>query len=321
MAAAASLAPRLAPAPSPTAPEGPTAELAVGLLAPSARIPSRYLYDSLGSRLFELITQLPEYYLTRVECALLGRHAPAVAEAVGARALIDLGAGNCAKSRLLLPVLRPVEYVAVDISTEFVDRALSALRLDFPDLRTRCLDADLTADFDAADLPQPRRLFFFPGSSIGNFDPDAAEALLKRLRRHCRDGDGLLIGIDLVKELATLEAAYNDVLGITAAFNRNVLNHVNALLGSDFDARAWRHHAFYNCARSRMEMHLLAEAPIDVAWPGGARRFLVGEGIHTENSYKYRLDDFRALLGRAGFGSVRHWTDADRWFAVCLAQP
>ncbi len=297
------------------------AELAGGLLAPAARIPSKYLYDSLGSRLFELITQLPEYYLTRTECALLGRNARAIAEAAGSRALIDLGAGNCAKSRLLLPALRPAEYVAVDISTEFVDRALAALRLDFPGLRMRSVDADLTQDLDDADLPEAQRLFFFPGSSIGNFDPDAAEAFARRLRHHCRDGDGLLIGVDLVKELAALDAAYNDALGITAAFNRNVLNHVNAVLGSDFDTRQWRHHAFYNCARSRMEMHLLAETSIDVAWPGGARRFLPGEGIHTESSYKYRLDDFRALLFRAGFGSVRHWTDEDGWFAVCLARP
>ena len=297
-------------------------ELAAGLLSPAAHVAAKYLYDALGSRLFELITQLPEYYLTRTESALLERHARAIADAVGrGGTLVDLGAGNCAKARLLLPALRPAGYVAVDVSTDFVDRALAALRADFDGMEARGLRADLAQDFDLAGLPEARRLFFYSGSSIGNFEPDAAEALVRRLRRSCRDGDALLIGVDLIKELALLDAAYNDALGITAAFNRNVLNHVNAVLGSDFDTRDWHHHAFYNCARSRMEMHLLAAAQVDVAWPGGRRRFLSGEGIHTENSYKYRLDDFRALLDRGGFGSVRHWTDDGGWFAVCLARP
>lgn len=309
------------PAAGNAAPDG-AAELAAGLLSPAAHIAAKYLYDGLGSRLFELITLLPEYYLTRVESALIERHARAVADAAGrGGTLVDLGAGNCAKARLLLPALRPERYVAVDVATDFVEHALTALRIDFAGLQARSLRADLAQHLELSDLPDGRRLFFFSGSSIGNFEPEAAEALVRRLRRLCRDGDALLIGVDLIKELPVLDAAYNDALGVTAAFNRNVLNHVNAVLGSDFDTRDWRHHAFYNCARSRMEMHLLAESHVDVGWPGGNRRFLPGEGIHTENSYKYRIDDFRALLGRGGFGAVRHWTDDNGWFAVCLARP
>lgn len=306
--------------PADATPAGTAAELLCGLQSPLPRIPPKFLYDALGCRLFELITALPEYYVARTEHDLLARNAEAIAEAAGVGGtLIDLGAGNCAKARTLLPALHPSAYVAVDVSTEFVDLALATIGRDFPGLRTRAVRADLADDFDVPDLPAARRLFFYSGSSIGNFDPEAALALLARLRRHCADGGALLIGVDLIKELPVLDAAYNDALGITAAFNRNVLNHVNAVLGSDFDTREWRHHAFYNCARSRIEMHLVAEAEVTVSWPDGSRRFLAGESIHTESSYKYRLEDFRALLARAGFASVRHWTDERGWFAVCLA--
>lgn len=298
------------------------AELAAGLLAPVPRLAPKYLYDALGSRLFELITLLPEYYLTRTECALLERCAPMIAQAAGEGvALVDLGAGNCAKARLLMPALQPSEYVAIDISHDFVDRAVNGLAADYPAMLARVVLADLTDDLSGIDLPPARRLFFFPGSSIGNFDPQQAQKLLDQVRGLC-DADGaLLVGIDLVKERAVLDAAYNDALGVTAAFNRNALNHVNATLCSDFDLAEWRHRAFYNCARSRIEMHLVAETAVGVSWPGGGRRFLAGESIHTENSYKYRLDDFRAMLAHAGFSDVSDWTDERGWFAVCLARP
>lgn len=298
------------------------AELAAGLLAAAASIAPKYLYDALGCRLFELITLLPEYYPTRTERGLLERHAADIARAAGGcNTLVDLGAGNCAKARLLLPNLRPRDYVAVDVSAEFVRHALIGLRGDFPDVRMTAVGTDITDDFALpAGVAQAGRLFFYPGSSIGNFEPDTARTLLGRIRRMSAEGGGLLIGIDLVKDKSVLDAAYDDALGVTAAFNRNVLNHVNVLLGSDFDPRRWRHRALYNCARGRMEMHLQALADVDVAWPGGGRRFVAGECIHTENSYKYRLADFEALLTQAGFSPVRTWTDESRWFAVCLAR-
>jgi dimethylhistidine N-methyltransferase len=300
---------------------GAAAELAAGLLAPTPWISPKYLYDTLGCRLFELITLLPEYYPTRVESALLERHADDMARAAGrCAALVDLGAGSCAKARVLLPQLAPRDYVAVDVSAEFVRQALVAMRSEFPDVRMTAVGADIAHDFSLpANVATSHRLFFYPGSSIGNFEPAAAFDLLTRIRRMSTCG-ALLIGIDLIKDVAVLDAAYDDALGATAAFNRNVLNHVNALLGSNFDPRRWRHRAFFNGERSRMEMHLEALTDIDVVWPGGRRRFAVGERIHTESSHKYRRADFEKLLQRAGFSSVQTWTDASEWFAVCLAR-
>lgn len=297
-------------------------ELAAGLQAASARIASRYLYDPLGCRLFELITALPEYYPTRTEQSVLEDHADEIAAAVGrCQAVIDLGAGNCAKAGVLLKALHPRHYVAVDISPDFVRQSLTKLRKDFYSIRLTAVGADLRQEFLLPQaVPKAGRLFFYPGSSIGNFEPEAAPDFLRRIRGMCSPGDGLLIGIDLVKEKSILDAAYNDALGLTAAFNLNVLNHVNALLGSDFDTREWRHRAFYNCARGRIEMHLQAMANVSVGWPGGGRNFLTGESIHTENSYKYRLSDFEALLVRAGFTPVQAWTDPQEWFGVCLAR-
>lgn len=291
------------------------------LLTAHACIASKYFYDTLGSRLFELITLLPEYYPTRIEQALLERHADAIARSLGSDAvLVDLGAGNCEKARRLIPALQPRQYVAVDISTEFLESALRELQQAFPGIDMLAVGADLSVDLV---LPAPvhaaSRVFFYPGSSIGNFDAEDAVALLSRIRRLCADSGGLLIGVDLVKDHAILEAAYDDGLGITAAFNRNALNHVNRLIGSDFYPRDWKHRAIYNHAQSRIEMHLEAVRDNTVHWPGGGRRFAVGERIHTENSYKYRLEDFKAMLNQAGFSEIRTWTDDRQWFAVCYA--
>lgn len=300
---------------------GAAAELKAGLLAGAACIAPKYLYDALGCRLFELITLLPEYYPTRTEFGLLERHAADIAAAAGrCGSLVDLGAGNCAKARLLLPALRPRDYVAVDVSAEFVRHALGGLRGEFPEVRMTAVGTDITDDFALpATVAAAGRLFFYPGSSIGNFEPAAAAALLARIRGMSAAGGALLIGIDLVKDESVLVAAYDDALGVTAAFNLNVLNHVNALLGSDFDPRRWRHRAVYDGARARMEMHLEARTDVDVRWPGGVRRFAAGERIHTESSYKYRLADFAALLRQAGYAPLQTWTDANEWFAVCLA--
>jgi len=298
-------------------------ELAQGLLASVPCIAPKYLYDPLGSKLFEAICELPEYYPTRTEAAILDANLAAIAEAAGeGTTLIDLGAGNCAKAAKLFPALRPRQYVPVDISIEFLREAMDALQKRFPGIAMLGVGVDFS---NALVLPQQvareRRLFFYPGSSIGNFTPEQAVAFLHSLRAACTSADGgLLIGVDLVKDKDVLDAAYDDSLGVTAAFNLNLLLHLNRLLGADFNLRDWKHRGFYNETQSRIEMHLEARRSLTVRWQGGQRSFKEGERIHTENSYKYTKAAFVALLERAGFGNVRAWTDERQWFMVCHAQ-
>jgi dimethylhistidine N-methyltransferase len=297
-------------------------ELLAGLTAPQAWISSKYFYDSLGSQLFEAITQLPEYYLTRTEAAIFSRNADAIARSVGTgRTLIDLGAGNCEKAANLFGTLAPARYVAVDISAEYLESALVRLRRRFPEIAMTGLGMDMSAGIALPNsVPESRRLFFYPGSSIGNFTPAEAAGFLSDLRRQCGQQGGLLIGVDLIKDKAILDAAYDDTLGVTAAFNLNLLNNVNALLGSDFDVRDWRHCGFFIQTASRVEMHLETRLEVEVRWPGGSRRFEAGERLHTENSYKYKRQDFERLLHRAGFGNVTTWTDQRNWFALFFAE-
>lgn len=299
-------------------------EIAAGLVRSRARISPKYFYDARGSRLFEQITLLPEYYPTRIEREIMAAHALDLAATVGpGGTVIELGAGNCAKARRLFEVIRPSRFVGVDISIEFLRAAVASLRADFPGLDACAVAADLSADLVLpTDIASTQRLVFYPGSSIANFEPPEALALLSRIRRMLDgDNDALLLGVDLQKDVDILEAAYNDMSGITAAFNLNLLNHVNRLLGSDFNPRQWRHRAFFNADESRIEMHLAAAQATRVRWPGGQRRFAGGETIHTENSYKYRVGDFVALLAQAGFQHTDAWTDARDWFAVMLARP
>jgi dimethylhistidine N-methyltransferase len=297
------------------------ADLARGLLDPSARIAPKFLYDLLGSRLFDAITALSEYYPTRTEAAIFLAHGRDMAARLHRGAtLVDLGAGNCCKAGRLFGVLQPRRYVAVDISVEFLQDALQALQREHPRVEMTGIGMDFSArlELPAEAGPGPRVLFY-PGSSIGNFTPEEALAFLRQARAAAQGGD-LLIGVDLVKDESVLVAAYDDELGVTAAFNLNLLNHVNELLGSDFHARHWRHVALYNADASRIEMHLQARDAVVVRWPAGERRFAAGERIHTENSYKYELGRFEALLKDAGFSEVTSWTDANRWFAVCAAR-
>ncbi len=301
------------------------AEAAAGLAARPAAVSPKFFYDALGSRLFDAITELDEYYPTRTEAAILAAHGSAIAAAVHAAVgrgatLVDLGAGNCAKAARLFDLLGTGRYVAVDISVEFLREALNCLQRQFPAMEMVGVGLDFSA---ALELPpglveQPA-LVFYPGSSIGNFEPAAALALLRQARV-ASAGGALLIGVDLVKERAPLEAAYDDALGVTAAFNLNLLRHLNRLLGSDFDLRDWQHVAFFDAPASRIEMHLQARRELLVRWPGGERRFAAGERIHTENSVKWRRADFEALLRDAGFRQVQGWTDERGWFAVLLAQ-
>lgn len=293
------------------------AELLAGLLTPMARVSPKYLYDTLGSRLFSAITELPEYYPTRTEAAIFAEHKGAMAEALGPVAtLVDLGAGNCEKAARLFAVLRVRRYVAVDISVRHLRESLENLQRQHPTIEMLGIGLDFSQLLRLpAEAGAGPRTLFFPGSSIGNFTPDEALAFLFQACTECRGGS-LLIGVDLVKPVDVLEPAYDDPLGVTAAFNRNMLLHLNRLIGTNFDLADWRHVAFFNAAESRIEMHLEALRDTTVRWAGGERHFAVRERMHTENSYKWRIEDFAALLEAAGFRAPRHWCDARGWFAV-----
>lgn len=301
--------------------EAVRAELMAGLQAQSAFTSPKYLYDALGSRLFEAITELPEYYPTRTEAAIFAAHASEMAALAPAHAtLVDLGAGNCEKAARLFEVLQPSRYVAVDISVEFLRGTLQRLQRQFPALEMLGVGLDFSSALRLpAQVGAGPRVLFYPGSSIGNFTPLEAVRFLAQAREACAGG-GLLIGVDLVKPLEILEPAYDDALEVTAAFNRNLLLYINRLIGSNFAVQDWEHKAFFNQALSRIEMHLQARRDVSVTWPGGQRGFSAGERIHTENSYKYRLQDFDGLLRQAGFAQTKAWQDERGWFAVFWAQ-
>ena len=300
------------------------AEAAAGLLAASAQVSPKFFYDPLGSRLFDAITETAEYYPTRTEAAILARHGGAIAqaalEAAGpSPALVDLGAGNCAKAARLFGSFAPRHYVAVDISVAFLRQSLQCLQREFPSMRMTGIGLDFSSRLALPEgVVAGPAVVFYPGSSIGNFDPAQAQRLLVQTREAAAGG-ALLIGVDLVKPVEVLEAAYDDALGITAAFNLNLLNHLNRLLGADFRLREWQHLAVYDEAHARIEMHLEARRSLTVNWSGAQRRYAAGERIHTENSYKWTVAGFEALLRSAGFARVRHWCDDAGWFGVFLA--
>ncbi|WP_028605932.1 L-histidine N(alpha)-methyltransferase [Ottowia thiooxydans] len=298
-------------------------EIISGLMQPVPRISPKYFYDQLGSKLFEAITRLPEYYPTRTEKALLEQQAADIKRLVGeVNTVIEPGAGNVEKARMLCQILQPKYFVGVDISAEVLKDGIDRLRHAQPTLDARAVIADLTNRLDLPeDIPMARRLVFYPGSSIGNYDPPQALEWLHRARSWVDATGGLLIGVDLPKEVAVLEAAYDDAAGTTARFNRNILAHVNTVIGSDFDPSQWSHRAFFNPVASRIEMHLQAEEGQRVRWPGGGREFAHGERIHTENSYKYALPVFMTMLREAGFAQVNTWTDERGWYALLYAQP
>ncbi len=297
------------------------AEITAGLRAPEPTISPKYFYDPLGSRLFEAICELPEYYLTRTEASILHRHGRDIARAMGhGSTLIDLGAGNCEKAERLFDVLRPAQYVAVDISADFLRCRLDALQERHRDLNVIGIGMDFTRRFDLpGEVHRERRRFFYPGSSIGNFTPDEAREFLRNVRAAGGAACAILMGVDLVKDKPTLDAAYDDSLGVTAAFNLNVLNQVNRLAGANFDLRDWRHVAFFNGARSRIEMHLEARRDVTVRLSDGPRTFAAGTRIHTENSYKYTEEHLRQLLREAGYATPTFWFDERRLFTVLFA--
>lgn len=301
------------------------AEIIAGLSQPRKTLPCKLLYDDRGSKLFEQICQLPEYYPTRTELQIIRDHACEIAAAVGGRCLlVEYGSGSSLKTRILLDHLRrPVGYVPIDISRGHLIHSSRALAASYPRLRVRPVCADYTAPFHlpAFDTDGPRRparvVAFFPGSTIGNFEPQQARAFLKSLREVCGPDSGLLIGVDLKKDPAVLHAAYNDAAGITAAFNRNLIGRINREFGARLDTRAFAHRAFYNRAGGRVEMHLVSDRRqhLDLGFTETIA-FAEGEIIHTENCYKYTIAGFHGLAIEAGFRPVHVWTDPLNWFSV-----
>ncbi len=298
--------------------------LVAGLRAVPATIAPSYFYDALGCALFGAICELPEYYPTRTEHAIFNEHREAIAHAAGrGKQFVDLGAGDCRKAAGWLPYLASTRYIALDIARDALAPALARMAADFPHIEMRGVVTDFTRGIDLAGELEPGPvMFFYPGSSIGNFAPAEALEFLRDIQGHCagRDGSGLLIGVDTKKDPARLAAAYADAIGVTAAFNRNVLQHVNRVLGSDFQPEAYAHVGLYDATAGRVEMHLEATTRQTVQLPGTTRSFAPGERIHTENSYKYAPDEFRTMLHDAGFGHVDCWQDSLRDFAVFNAR-
>jgi len=293
-----------------------------GLSRPQKATPAKWLYDARGSALYELICEQPEYYPPRIETALLERHGDEIAEAVGADVLVfEYGAGSARKTMLLLGALRrPAAYVPVDISRETLLAAAEAMGARFPRLPVRPVVADFTAPvaLPLSDIRCARRLAFFPGSTIGNFDPPDAVALLRRMALEAGHGGMLLIGVDVPKEERALVAAYDDARGVTAAFDLNLLARANRELGGDFQLSGFRHRAVWDARLSRIEMHLEAREAQVASVAGRTFAFVEGETIHTESAYKWEPRAFDALAAIAGWRSEAAWTDDRAWFAVKL---
>jgi dimethylhistidine N-methyltransferase len=300
-------------------------ELHLSLTADAPSISPKFFYDDIGSHLFDVITLLEEYYPTRTEQWIMDAYRAAIAEAVGdCEVLLDLGAGNCAKASQLFNSINPKQYRALDISKEYLEAAVADLQNQFPQIAMRAEAIDLSLPMAFPDLAERRKIFFFPGSSIGNYDPEKADQFFTNIAHECRGNGGLLIGVDLVKDHETLHLAYNDPLGVTAAFNLNILLNVNRITGSNFHLPDWEHVAFFNESLSRIEMHLRARSDVKVSLPGYGTKehvtqFKAGDLIHTENSYKYTQEGFTEKLRRAGFDNIQTWTDPKKHFLVCFA--
>jgi L-histidine N-alpha-methyltransferase len=285
-------------------------------------IPPRWFYDLEGSRLFEEITELPEYYLTRVETALLDLHARDVAAAVGeGRVVVEFGSGSSLKTPLLLSKVAPTSYVPIDISGDFLRQSSTALREKFPGLNIIPVEADFMQPAHLpAQLAEQPKLGFFPGSTIGNLSPFAAVDLLRSMGETLGDDAWLLIGMDQVKDVDRLLAAYDDASGITARFNLNILERINRDLGADIPTTEFRHVAKWNEPASRIEMHLEATAPLTFEVAGRLFCMAQGDTIHTESSYKYTVSSARLLLLAGGWSPVRLWSDDRNDFLLILAE-
>lgn len=291
-----------------------------GLQAAPKFLPSKYFYDARGSRLFDAICRLDEYYLTRTELAIMREHAAEMAECLGGRCvLIEYGSGSSLKTRALLDHLRPGSvYVPVDISAEHLENSAARIARKYPAIFVHPLCADFTqrVELPIVAAEDDRRVVYFPGSTIGNFEPPAAVRLLTQISELIGGEGGLLIGVDLRKSTRILEPAYNDGRGVTARFNLNLLRRINRELGADFDLENFEHRACFNADEGRIEMHLVSLTDQAVGIQGRTISFRCGETIHTENSYKHTLSGFRRLAGAAGLSLERVWCDADDLFSV-----
>lgn len=295
-------------------------DVITGLSRPQKELSPKYFYDERGCELFEAICELPEYYPTRTEIAMMRDRVGEMARHLGPGCLlIEYGSGSGRKTRILIDALQPLAYVPIDIAARQLAASCAELARTFPRLAIIAVCADYSRPFALAELDglaARRRIIYFPGSTIGNFTVPEAGAFLANARAIVGAGGGLLIGVDLKKDPARLHAAYNDAQGVTAEFNLNLLARINRELGADFDLAAFRHRAFYHAAMGRIEMHLESLKDQQVTVAGRSFRFRRGETIHTENSYKYSVAEFQALARGAGFEPVECWTDPERLFAV-----
>ncbi|MEW5942459.1 MAG: L-histidine N(alpha)-methyltransferase [Pseudomonadota bacterium] len=294
------------------------ADVVAGLAKPEKDLPPKYLYDSRGCELFEKICQLAEYYPTRTETAILHDSAKEIAQLAGEGCeLIEYGSGSSRKTRMLLEALRPAAYIPVDIAREQLLRTSAELAGAYAGLKIAAVCADYSLPLSLPDDAGGRRkLVFFPGSTIGNFVPAEAVKFMRNAAHLAGPSGGMVVGVDLKKNASTLHAAYNDAQGVTAAFNLNLLARINRELGANFELDRFRHYAFYNAPLGRIEMHLVSARKQTVEMPGFGATFAEGESIHTENSYKYTIEEFQFLATQAGFEPARVWMDEARQFAV-----
>ncbi len=297
-------------------------DVLTGFAARPRAIPARWFYDRRGSELFEAITDLPEYYPTRTERAILSDAGPAIARAVGpGRAVVEFGSGSSAKTPLLLGAINPAAYVPIDISGDFLRESSAQLSVQFPDLPVLPIEADfmhpIALPGSVAALP---KLGFFPGSTIGNMIPHSSVDLLRAMRMWLGTGAMLLIGMDRIKDEEVLVHAYDDAQGVTAQFNLNLLERINRELGGTIPIDAFRHRAIWNDMRARIEMHLEVQRDVDFTIEGRPFAMAAGETIHTENSHKYGPRDARILLRAGGWTPIAEWTDAQDKFALILAE-
>ncbi|HYI64400.1 MAG TPA: L-histidine N(alpha)-methyltransferase [Allosphingosinicella sp.] len=298
------------------------ADVLAGLAAPIPAIPARWLYDRRGSELFEEITRLPEYYPTRTEKALLEDHSGEIAAMLGTgEAVVEFGSGSSTKTPILLRAVKPCAYVPIDISGDFLREAALELQVEFPDLPVFPVEADFMRQLDLpSEIAGAPKLGFFPGSTIGNFVARTAVDLLRAMKETLGEGSRLLVGMDRIKDVSVLLAAYDDPAGVTAAFNLNLLHRINAELEGDIPVNAFRHRAVWNDEMSRIEMHLEAQHDVAFTVAGAGFSFRAGQTIHTENSHKYGHRDSRLMLRAAGWGVISEWTDEKQWFSIILAE-
>lgn len=293
-------------------------EVLQGMQQTPRTIPPKFFYDQTGSEIFDAICETDEYYVTRTETDILETHCQDIARQIGTGCLlIEPGSGSSQKVRTLLDALRPHTYMPMDISRDYLQLAAQQLANDYPwlDVHAACIDYTAAIDLPFA-APETRKIAFFPGSSIGNFEPAQARIFLRNIANMVQPGGGLLIGVDLKKDSQRLNAAYNDADGSTAAFNLNLLTRINRELNGNFDLDDFSHHAFYNEKRGRIEMHLVCEKNKDIRINSHTFQFTAGERIHTENSYKYHIEEFQRLAQQAGFQAAKIWTDKERLFSV-----